>query len=85
MKLYVMQFSPAFSCFLLSSCMLLSSVCIVIGQGMICSTTQLLLGTLSPGVKWQGHEADHSPPASAEFKNGEAIPPLPNMSSWLSA
>jgi hypothetical protein len=23
---------------------------------------------LSPGVKWQGREADHSPPASAEVK-----------------
>jgi hypothetical protein len=25
-------------------------------------------GVLSPGVKWQGHEADHSPSASAEVK-----------------
>jgi hypothetical protein len=25
-------------------------------------------GALSPGVKWPGHEADHSPPASAEVK-----------------
>jgi hypothetical protein len=29
-----------------------------------------------PGVKWQGHEADHSLPSSAEVKNGGAIPPL---------
>jgi hypothetical protein len=27
-----------------------------------------------------GREADHSPPSSAEVKNGGAIPPLPNMS-----
>jgi hypothetical protein len=25
--------------------------------------------TLSLGVKWLGHEADHSPPSSAEVKN----------------
>jgi hypothetical protein len=25
-------------------------------------------GALSPGVKWQGREADHSSPASAEVK-----------------
>jgi hypothetical protein len=25
-------------------------------------------GDLFPGVKWQGREADHSPPASAEVK-----------------
>jgi hypothetical protein len=34
-------------------------------------------GALSPGVKQQGHEADHSPPSNAEVKNGGAIPPLP--------
>jgi hypothetical protein len=32
---------------------------------------------LSPEVKRSGREADHSPPPSAEVKNGEAIPPLP--------
>jgi hypothetical protein len=35
-------------------------------------------------VKWQGHEADHSTPSSAEVKNGGAIPPLP-LTSWLIA
>jgi hypothetical protein len=30
-----------------------------------------------PGVKRQGREADHSPPSSAQVKNGGAIPPLP--------
>jgi hypothetical protein len=27
-------------------------------------------------------ESDHSPPCSAEVKNGGAIYPLPHMSSW---
>jgi hypothetical protein len=34
-------------------------------------------------VKRQGLESDHSPPFSAEVKNGGAIPPLPRTSSWL--
>jgi hypothetical protein len=38
-----------------------------------------------PGVKWQGREADHSPPSSAEVKKGGAIPPLTHMSSWHNA
>jgi hypothetical protein len=38
-------------------------------------------GALSLRVKQQGHEADHSPPSSAEAKKGRAIPPLPHMSS----
>jgi hypothetical protein len=29
---------------------------------------QWVPGVLSPGVKWPGREADHSPPASAEVK-----------------
>jgi hypothetical protein len=40
-----------------------------------------LVSVLPPGVKRQGHEADHSSPSSAEVKNGGAIPPLPHMSS----
>jgi hypothetical protein len=35
---------------------------------------------LSPGVKRPGR--DHSPPSSAEVKNGGAMPPFPHMSSW---
>jgi hypothetical protein len=38
-------------------------------------------GGASPGVKLPGHEADHSPPFSADVKNGRAIPPLLHMSS----
>jgi hypothetical protein len=36
---------------------------------------------LSPEVKRQGREADHSPLSRAEVKNGGAIPPLPHTSS----
>jgi hypothetical protein len=45
------------------------------------------MGTVGsfPGVKRQGREAVHSPPSSAEVKNGGAVPPLPRMPSWYSA
>jgi hypothetical protein len=39
-------------------------------------------GTLSPALKRQGREADHSPPSSAEVKNGGPILPLPHTFSW---
>jgi hypothetical protein len=39
----------------------------------------------SPGVKQEEREADHSAPSSAEVKKGEAMTPLPHMSSWHSA
>jgi hypothetical protein len=42
------------------------------------------LGSLSPGIKLRGREADHSLPSCAEVKNGEARPPLPHMPSWHS-
>jgi hypothetical protein len=47
--------------------------------------TQWIRGTLSPRAKRPGCEADHSPPSTAAVKNGEAIPPLPHISSWHSA
>jgi hypothetical protein len=37
-------------------------------------------GVVSPGVKWLGREADHSPLSSIKVKHGGAIPLLP-MSS----
>jgi hypothetical protein len=40
---------------------------------------QWALGALSPRVKRLGREADHSPPTSAEVKNGGTITPLPHM------
>jgi hypothetical protein len=42
-------------------------------------------GALSLAVKRQRREADHSPPPSAEVKNGGAILPLPHSFSWRSA
>jgi hypothetical protein len=49
------------------------------------SLMQCVPGAFSPGLKRQGREADHSPPSSAEVKNGGAIPPLPHTSSWHGA
>jgi hypothetical protein len=42
-------------------------------------------GVLSPQIKGLGHEADHSPPSSAEVKNDGAIPPFRHASSLRSA
>jgi hypothetical protein len=36
-------------------------------------------GTVTPGVKWPGREADHSPPSSVEVKNAwryTSTPPI---------
>jgi hypothetical protein len=38
--------------------------------------------SVSPGVKRQGRESHESPPSSAEFKNGGAVPPLSRTSSY---
>jgi hypothetical protein len=50
---------------------------------LLCSVqttfTQELPGPPSPGIKWQGREADYSPQSSAEVKNGGAIPTLPHV------
>jgi hypothetical protein len=46
---------------------------------------QWVLGALSLGVKRPGHEAESSPPSSAEVRNGGAIPPFHHMSSWHNA
>jgi hypothetical protein len=37
--------------------------------GPIHPTIQWILGALSPGVKWLGHEAYYSSPSSAKIKN----------------
>jgi hypothetical protein len=47
--------------------------------------TQWVSGALSPGVKLQGREADHSYASSEEIMNGGTIPPLPHMASCHSA
>jgi hypothetical protein len=38
---------------------------------------QWVLGVLSLGIKWPGREADHSPPSSAEVKNGWSYTSIP--------
>jgi hypothetical protein len=47
------------------------------------SPIQWVTEALSPGLKRQWRETDHSPPSSAEIKNGGSIPP--HISSWHSA
>jgi hypothetical protein len=46
------------------------------------SPIQRVQGALSPRVKRQGREADHSPPSSADVKTGRAVSSLPHTSSW---
>jgi hypothetical protein len=41
--------------------------------------TKLIPRAISPGVKYLGREADHSPPPSGEVKKCGAIPPLPHV------
>jgi hypothetical protein len=42
-------------------------------------------GALTPGVKWLGCEADHSPPSSAKVKNKWNSSSTPPISSLCSA
>jgi hypothetical protein len=42
-------------------------------------------GLFPRGVKWTGHEPDHSHPSSAKAKNDGAISHLPHTSSWRGA
>jgi hypothetical protein len=46
---------------------------------------QWVLGVLSPRIKRQEREADHSPPSGAEVKNDGDIISLPYTSSWRNA
>jgi hypothetical protein len=39
---------------------------------------QWALGVISQGLKRLGLEANHSPPSTAEVKNGAAVPHLPH-------
>jgi hypothetical protein len=45
--------------------------------------TEWVQEAVSPGVKRQGHEANHLPPPKAEVKNGGVIPRLPHMPSRI--
>jgi hypothetical protein len=49
--------------------------------GPIQPPTEMVPGTISRSGKAAGHRPGHSPPPSAEVKNGEDIVPLPHMSS----
>jgi hypothetical protein len=53
------------------------SITIRLALGLTQPSSQWVPGALSPGVKRPGRYADHSPPSSAEVKNGGTIPPLP--------
>jgi hypothetical protein len=46
---------------------------------------QWIPGALSPGVKRQGREADHSPPIKPRLRKRGSIHPLPHTPSWSSA
>jgi hypothetical protein len=46
---------------------------------------QLTPEAISTGIKRPGSGADHSPPFSAEVKNGGDVPLLRHMSSWNNA
>jgi len=46
---------------------------------------QWVLGALSSGVKWLGHEADHSHPSSAKIKTVRSYTSTPNTYSWHGA
>jgi hypothetical protein len=59
----------------------LFSIVARLGLGFTQPPNQWALGALSPGVKWPGCEADHSPPSNAKMKNGGTIHPL-HHSSW---
>jgi hypothetical protein len=45
----------------------------------------MVLVDVSPRLKWQECEADHSPTSGAKVKNSGAMPPLSSMSSWHGA
>jgi hypothetical protein len=46
---------------------------------------QRVPGTVYPGLKRPGREADQSPPSNADVKNSEVIRPLHHVSSWYRA
>jgi hypothetical protein len=41
------------------------------------------VGGFPPGVQRPGREADHSPPSSAEVKNGRAVLPIHSIHSFV--
>jgi hypothetical protein len=55
------------------------------GLGAHPASYTMIPESLSLGIKRPEREGDHSPPSSAEVKNGGAKPPLLHMSSWHDA
>jgi hypothetical protein len=49
------------------------------GSGAHPASYPMVPGALSPGLKQQGREADHSPPTSAEVKKMWITPPYAFM------
>jgi hypothetical protein len=47
------------------------------GNGAQPASYPMGIGDSFPGVKWPGHEIDHSPPSTADAKNAQTILPLP--------
>jgi hypothetical protein len=58
----------------------LSSITFRPGLGLTEPLIREVPAVVSPWVKRQVTEADHSPPSSAEARNGGAVPPLPYTS-----
>jgi hypothetical protein len=64
-----------------------TSVGLIPGRGKIILVSGAHTGSHPMGIwgSFSGGKADHSPPPSAEVKNGEAIPPFTHTSSWRGA
>jgi hypothetical protein len=54
-------------------------------SGVQTASRTMIMKSCFPGVKWQGLEADHSSPSSAEVKNGGTMLPLPHTFSLCDA
>jgi hypothetical protein len=52
------------------------------GSGSYLASCSVATGVVSQGAKTMRHEADPSPPSSAEVRNDGAIPPFVHISSW---
>jgi hypothetical protein len=61
---------------------LLFSLTLRPGLGPTQPPIEWALGAVSPGIKGQRHEADHSHQFIADIKNGGAVLPLPHTSSF---
>jgi hypothetical protein len=60
--------------------LLLLSLVVVIVVVVLVVVHPVSAGSLSPGIKRPGREANHSPASSAEVKNCGTVPPLHHTS-----